>query len=207
MSETPQAVDSQAAPELPNDSSHGATQKTHRLPLYGAGVAIIALLSWLGFVYPKTVLPDPGTLYSVAELHLGMAQLIPAEKDAGQRIRQEHLVKAREALAKLERKAPGLAITREMHGFACWIDGKWDDSLAWYEKAMAASTKNASYHDRLRIKRAQVLVAAGRTDEARKSMMDLAVVSTRRGVAPPRRDHACACRERRGAQQGTRQGF
>ena len=155
----------------PSDEPGAAPEKTHRIPLYGAGVAVIALLCWLGFVYPKNVLPDPGTLFSIAELHLGMAQLIPDEKDEGRRIREEHLVKARDALAKLERKAPGLAITREMQGFASWIEGNWDESLAWYEKAMQASTSNASYHDRLAIKRAQVLFAADRADEARKALV------------------------------------
>ncbi|MDP6423884.1 MAG: hypothetical protein QGG14_04025 [Planctomycetota bacterium] len=128
-----------------------------RVVLYSAATAALSGLLWAGFVYPSAVLPDAGTLLEVARMHLGMAQVIPEQKD-GKRLefRSEQLKLAVEALAKVEQVAPGLAITRELRAYGSWIAGDFDDSLRWYEEVLQVPNNTPDVVHKTRVNLAMV---------------------------------------------------
>ncbi|HHI78464.1 MAG TPA: hypothetical protein ENK02_00615, partial [Planctomycetes bacterium] len=56
-----------------------------RTILYGSGAVFTLGLIYAGFIYPKTVHADPGTLLGIAELNIGYAERLNSS-GAGEKI-------------------------------------------------------------------------------------------------------------------------
>ncbi|GEM_PF-2655701 len=108
--------------------------------LYGSGAVLTLGLIYAGFIYPKTVSADPGTLLSIAELNIGFAERLNST-GAGDKIikfREERLREAEKRLDQVEKVAPGLAITRELRGFADWVREDFEGAEHWYRETLEA---------------------------------------------------------------------
>jgi len=147
-----------------------STDFRNRVMLYGITAILLACLFVIGFVVPKFARPEPGTMLGMVELHLGMAEVIPATDKHGKKVpfKEDHLRQAEEILDELEDEAPGLGITSEYRAFASWIRGDYKNAKTHYLEALSRYEGNEELSNKTLINLAQVELAikAGSKDTA-----------------------------------------
>ncbi len=143
-----------------------------RTTLYGSGAVLTLGLIYAGFIYPKSVSADPGTLLGIAELNIGFAERLNSA-GAGEKIhqfREERLREAEKRLDQVEKVAPGLAITREMRGFADWVREDFEGAEHWYRETLEACKDDAPMTAKTRMNLSEILVIRKKAKEALKTL-------------------------------------
>jgi hypothetical protein len=136
--------------------------------LYGSGAVLTLGFIYAGFIYPKTVSADPGTLLSIAELNIGFAERLNSA-GAGEKIhrfREERLREAEKRLDQVEKVAPGLAITREMRGFADWVREDFKGAEHWYRETLHVCQDDKAMVSKTRMNLSEILVIRKKGEEA-----------------------------------------
>lgn len=149
-----------ATPPTKTSSSLGAN-----LAFWGGAVILAGALIYGGFIYPKSVKADAGTLFSIAKLHLGLAETIPVDK-AGSGERQENIARALAVLDDIEESRPGLAITEEFRGFAHWLAGDYAAARRVYASALERAGDDKELCTKIRSNLASIELTDGSPDKA-----------------------------------------
>lgn len=139
-----------------------------RTLLYGSGAVLTLGLVYAGFIYPKTVMADPGTLLGIAELNIGYAERLNSS-GAGEKIhafREERLREAEKRLDQVEKVMPGLAITREMRGFADWVREDFEGAEGWYRETLKVCGDDEAMAAKTRKNLAEILIIRKKGKEA-----------------------------------------
>ncbi|MCA8971017.1 MAG: hypothetical protein KDC95_14590 [Planctomycetes bacterium] len=150
-------------PENQNPASRG---RGSSIALWGGAIALAGALVYGGFIYPQTVRPDAGTLLSMCQLHLGLAQQIPVTDAKTHEQRKINLDKALEILTEVEADRPGLSITAEFRGFALWLRGDFDAAKREYATALERVQDDADLRIRLQSNLAAIELESGSPDRA-----------------------------------------
>lgn len=134
---------------------------------YGATVAVLSALFWVGFVYEASA--DAGTLLSSADVQLRLATSMPAADEDGRAFeaRETLLGEVKSTLEEIEKQEPGLAITREYRAYLAFLEGRFDEAAALYEEQRGSRECSPEMRDQSVINQARMLRMAGRTAEAR----------------------------------------
>ncbi len=143
-----------------------------RTILYGSGAVLTLGLIYAGFIYPKTVSADPGTLLGIAELNIGYAERLNSA-GAGDKIhqfREERLQEAEKRLDEVEKVAPGLAITREMRGFADWVREDFKGAEHWYRETLEVCKDDLPMAAKTRMNLSEILVIRKKAMEALETL-------------------------------------
>ncbi|MEZ5989815.1 MAG: hypothetical protein R3F30_11965 [Planctomycetota bacterium] len=165
-----------------------STERRNNVLLYGGAVLAVAALVWIGWVVPRSVEGESGARLSSAQAYLSMAAGIPTRDADGNRLaettdqrkklawkaREENLGKALDLLDQVEEQDPGMAITREMRGYACWLREDAAGTLRWYREALVTEDHGPDLAHRVRLHIARIELLGQRVDAAFQALAEVA---------------------------------
>ncbi|PIE24355.1 MAG: hypothetical protein CSA62_03480 [Planctomycetota bacterium] len=137
------------------------TMLIRRIVLYSLGSLSAAALIYACFYQAE---PDSGTQLSIAEEHLKVVQMIPAQTQDAKLVtlRKQQLAIVRERLEKAEELSPGLAITREMQAFSSVLEGDYKRAAEWYEEALGCADSSCKDRGEVSLNLARVRIELSR---------------------------------------------
>lgn len=169
---TSRASDSPRA-DLPSAAGRPvASARGRKLLWSGAGVAIAVLL-YLGFVYPSSVKADAGTRIGIANVHLSFAQSLPTGGAQASQPRLDAIQKAESILSEVETDYPGLSITSEFRAFASCLRGDTKLARDFYREALSRESEDRSVRARIMSNLASLELDDGRPDDALRQLDEI----------------------------------
>lgn len=140
--------------------------KHQGIALWTGASLVVGALVYGGFIYPRSVRADAGTLLSMCELHLGLAQQLPLTDGVAKQQRKDNIDKALAILDDVEAESPGLSITSEFRGFAEWMRSDFEAAKRAYGEALSRAGDDAALRLRLENNLAAIDLESGKPERA-----------------------------------------
>lgn len=149
--------------------------KARRVGLYGAAALVLGGLVYGGFIY--RVEPDVLTILGSADLYLRVAAILPENGKDGRplAVREENLHRVEDAIAEVERREPGLSVSRQFSAYVAYLRKDHASALRLYGEALSARDFQEAQRPRILLDMAKLHQELKQDDQALQILAGLKV--------------------------------